>query len=173
MDLKHANKTDLGINERPSPNVMPTRIRGYDKKPLPDSFLKAKGSQPRAGGEGFRLGAGEELAKSEQQTHICGIAHLFNVCHARCMSRISIDISDEEHRKLKAMAALKGQSLKDFLLQRTLGEETQSDEEAALVELVALLDARLQRAEKEGTSPRTVGEIFRQVRREAKAGKNG
>ena len=89
------------------------------------------------------------------------------------MSRISIDISDEEHRKLKAMAALKGQSLKDFLLQRTLGEETQSDEEAALVELVALLDARLQRAEKEGTSTRTVGEIFRQARREAKAGKNG
>lgn len=89
------------------------------------------------------------------------------------MSRISIDISDEEHRKLKAMAALKGQSLKDFLLQRTLGEETQTDEEAALVELVAILDARVQRAEKEGVSTRTVDEIFRQARREVKAGKNG
>ena len=89
------------------------------------------------------------------------------------MSRISIDISDQEHRKLKAMAALKGQSLKDFLLQRTRGEETQTDEEAALVELVALLDARVQRAEKEGISSRTVDEIFRQARREVKAGKNG
>ena len=89
------------------------------------------------------------------------------------MSRISIDISDEEHRKLKAMAALKGQSLKDFLLQRTLGKETRTDEEAALVELVALLDARVHRAEKEGVSSRTVDEIFRQARREMKAGKNG
>jgi uncharacterized protein (DUF1778 family) len=53
------------------------------------------------------------------------------------VSRISIDVSDEEHRKLKAMAALKGQSLKDFLLQRTLGD------------------------------------IFRQARREAKTAKNG
>ncbi len=88
------------------------------------------------------------------------------------MSRISIDISDEEHRKLKAMAALKGQSLKDFLLQRTLGEE-RTAEEAALVELVALLDARVQRSEKEGVSSRTVDEIFRQARREVKAGKNG
>ena len=89
------------------------------------------------------------------------------------MSRISIDISDEEHRKLKAMAALKGQSLKDFLLQRTLGEQLQTVEESALVELVKLLDARVQRAEKEGVSPRTVDEIFRQAKREMKAGKNG
>ncbi len=89
------------------------------------------------------------------------------------MSRISIDVSDEEHRTLKAMAALKGQSLKDFLLQRTLGEETQTDEETALVELVALLDARVQRAEKNGVSTRTVDEIFRQARREVKVEKNG
>jgi uncharacterized protein (DUF1778 family) len=90
------------------------------------------------------------------------------------MSRISIDVSDEEHRKLKAMAALKGQSLKDFLLQRTLGEETmQPDGEAALEELVSILDARVQRAEKDGVSVRTVDEIFRQARRDVKAGKNG
>ena len=72
-----------------------------------------------------------------------------------------------------AMAALKGQSLKDFLLQRTLGEQLQTVEEAALVELVKLLDARVQRAEKEGVSTRTVDEIFRQAKREMKAGKNG
>jgi uncharacterized protein (DUF1778 family) len=89
------------------------------------------------------------------------------------MSRISIDVSDEEHRKLKAMAALKGQSLKDFLLQRALGETTQNDEDSALVELVSFLDARVQRAEKEGVSLRTVDEIFRQARSAVKAGKNG
>jgi hypothetical protein len=53
------------------------------------------------------------------------------------------------------------------------GEESQKAEEAALVELVALLDARVQRAEKNGVSTRTVDEIFRQARREVKAGKNG
>jgi hypothetical protein len=47
-----------------------------------------------------------------------------------------------------------------------------SDDEA-LTELVALLDGRVHRSEKEGASPRTVGEIFRQARREAKAGKRG
>ena len=89
------------------------------------------------------------------------------------MSRISIDVSEEEHRKLKAMAALKGQSLKDFLLQRPLSEEAQGEEDSALVELVALLDARVQRAEKDGVSTRKVGEIFRQAIQELKAGKNG
>ena len=115
-------------------------------------------------------------AKNQQRltnTHICVFAHLCNICDSGCMSRISIDISDEEHRKLKAMAALKGQSLKDFLLKRSLGEESQTDEDAALVELVSLLDARVQRAGKEGVSTRSVGEIFRQARREVKAGKNG
>lgn len=89
------------------------------------------------------------------------------------MSRISIDVSEEEHRKLKALAALNGQSLKDFLLRRTLGEETASDEGGALDELVDLLDARVQRAKKDGVSPRTVEDIFRQARREIKSAKHG
>ncbi len=37
------------------------------------------------------------------------------------MSRISIDVSDQGHRKLKALAALRGQSIKDFVLERALG----------------------------------------------------
>jgi uncharacterized protein (DUF1778 family) len=32
------------------------------------------------------------------------------------MSRISIDVTPEEHQKLKAMAALKGKSIKDYVL---------------------------------------------------------
>jgi len=88
------------------------------------------------------------------------------------MSRISIDVTPEEHQKLKAVAALKGQSIKDYVLERTLGEGAEPDD-GALTELVALLDARVRRSEKEGASTRTVGEIFRQARREAKAGKHG
>lgn len=89
------------------------------------------------------------------------------------MSRISIDVSDEEHRKLKAMAALSGQSLKDFLLRRALNEQISAGEEDALGELVTLLDRRAQKADKEGVSKRTVGGIFRQARREAKAARKG
>jgi hypothetical protein len=39
------------------------------------------------------------------------------------MSRISIDVTDGEHKKLKAMAALRGKSIKDYVLERTLGIE--------------------------------------------------
>ncbi len=88
------------------------------------------------------------------------------------MSRISIDVTPEEHKKLKAVAALKGQSIKDYVLDRTLGDVAKPDDEA-LTELVALLDGRVRHSEKEGASPRTVIEIFRQARREAKAGKHG
>lgn len=48
------------------------------------------------------------------------------------MCRISIDVSPEEHRKLKAVAALKGKI--------DLGAD---DQEKALVELEALLDLRI------------------------------
>jgi hypothetical protein len=37
------------------------------------------------------------------------------------MSRISIDVTASEHKKLKAMAALRGKSIKDYVLERTLG----------------------------------------------------
>ena len=38
------------------------------------------------------------------------------------MSRISIDVTTEEHQKLKAVAALKGLSIKEYVLERTLGD---------------------------------------------------
>ena len=54
---------------------------------------------------------------------------------AENMSRISIDVSDQEHKKLKALAALRGQSIKDFVLERALGGD--EAETAALKELRA------------------------------------
>ncbi len=79
------------------------------------------------------------------------------------MSRISIDVTDAEHRKLKALAAIQGQSLKDFVLARTIGDQAL---EADLAELEALLDKRLQNARSGGVSKRSVGEILEQVKRE-------
>ena len=48
------------------------------------------------------------------------------------MSRLSIEISPEQHNRLKAAAALHGQSIKDYILERTLPplpeDETLSEE---------------------------------------------
>lgn len=82
------------------------------------------------------------------------------------MSRISIEVTSEEHQKLKTMAALQGKSIKDYVIERTLGTEENPGEEAALQELEALLDERIRRAKKGSVSRRTVGEIFRQAYRE-------
>ncbi len=88
------------------------------------------------------------------------------------MSRISIDVTPEEHQRLKAMAALQGKSIKEFVLASTLGSELpESDEAAALAELETLLDKRLANARNGGVSSRTVGDIVEQVKREA-AGPN-
>ena len=54
------------------------------------------------------------------------------------MSRISIDVTGDEHKKLKAMAALRGKSIKDYVLERTLGTAESAD--TALHELERLLD---------------------------------
>ena len=51
--------------------------------------------------------------------HKCG---LFVILEGKenFMSRISIDVTPEEHSKLKAPAALSGKSMREFVLERTL-----------------------------------------------------
>ena len=79
------------------------------------------------------------------------------------MSRISIDVSDQEHKKLKALAALRGQSIKDFVLERALGGD--EAETAALKELEELLDDRIRAAQAGAVSRRTVPEVFAEAAR--------
>ena len=55
--------------------------------------------------------------------------------------RLSIDITQEQHKVLKATAAMQGKSIKDYVLERTL-----PDEEAALKELEAFLKPRVEEA---------------------------
>ncbi len=84
------------------------------------------------------------------------------------MSRISIDVTPQEHKRLKAMAALQGKTIKEFVLASTLGTQSESE---AMLELEALLDKRLKNAKAGGVSSRTVGDIFAQVKREASSRK--
>jgi uncharacterized protein (DUF1778 family) len=76
-------------------------------------------------------------------------------------SRISIDVTPEQHRQLKALAAVKGQSIKDYVLDRTIGR---GDEAKAMKELEKLLDARIQESREKGTVKKTVMEIFAEAK---------
>jgi len=84
------------------------------------------------------------------------------------MSRISIDVTKDQHKRLKALAALKGVSLKHYLLENAL-DPRGNDEQKALAELESFLDDRLQKARAGKISKRKVGEIFKQACREANA----
>jgi len=79
------------------------------------------------------------------------------------MSRISIDVTPEEHQKLKAMAALTGKSIKEYVIERTLGAESDPHEADALKELETLLDERIRSAERGAVSGRTAGAIFKEA----------
>ncbi|MFQ5444169.1 MAG: antitoxin [Nitrospinales bacterium] len=85
------------------------------------------------------------------------------------MSRLSIEITAEQHQRLKAIAALAGKSIKDYVLDRALppsnGMESISEEEA-LEKLEEFLKPRIQAAKSGKKSSRSVQEIFEDVERE-------
>ncbi len=74
------------------------------------------------------------------------------------MSRLSIDLTPEQHQKIKAVAALQGKSIKEYVLAQIL--PTSSDEDIALNELETLLDERIKAARAGKISKKTVEEIF-------------
>lgn len=83
------------------------------------------------------------------------------------MPRLSIDISSQEHQQLKAMAALKGQSIKDYVLSRALVDmpnpASMTDTEA-LQALKDLLTPRLAEAEAGQVVTATADDIKREAR---------
>ncbi len=85
------------------------------------------------------------------------------------MSRLSIELTEEQHQRLKAMAALHGKRIKDYVLERTLPDLPDRDsmtEEEALHQLEQFLKPRIEAAERGERSSRTPHQIFRDVNRE-------
>ncbi len=72
--------------------------------------------------------------------------------------RLSIEVSPEQHQRLKAVAALSGQSIKDYVLDRVLPDE----EDEALQQLEEFLEPRL----KESGMNKTVQQIFEETHQE-------
>ncbi|MGD1882773.1 MAG: antitoxin [Paracoccaceae bacterium] len=83
------------------------------------------------------------------------------------MPRLSIDITPEEHQKLKAIAALKGQSIKDYVLTRTLSDVPDlggMDEDEAFRALADFLKPRIEEAQRGDLSTRSIADIRREMR---------
>ena len=62
------------------------------------------------------------------------------------MSRLTIDVTDQQHQVLKANAALQGKTIKQYAIERLF--PAAADEEQAFQELKALLRTRLTEAER-------------------------
>ncbi|MEY4001533.1 MAG: hypothetical protein RI968_651 [Pseudomonadota bacterium] len=80
----------------------------------------------------------------------------------RVMSRLTIDVTDQQHQALKALAALEGKSIKQYALERLLP----SDEQQAMQDLKLLLKSRLASAEQDEPSPLSAAEIAEETLRD-------
>lgn len=91
------------------------------------------------------------------------------MCYFMAMPRLSIDITPEEHQKLKAIAALKGESIKEYVLKRTLGESpalNDMSEDEAVAALAAFLQPRIQQAQRGEFSTKSIADIRREAHKQ-------
>ena len=87
------------------------------------------------------------------------------------MPRFSIDISPEDHQNLKAVAALKGQSIKDYVLGRAPGDVPALDgmsEDQAFMALANFLEPRIEQARRGDLSGKSLDGIRREERTRAR-----
>lgn len=83
--------------------------------------------------------------------------------------RLSIEVTSEQHARLKAIAALHGQSIKDYVLERVLPpalEEESLSAEEALRKLESFLKPRIESAKKGAFVSKSVERIFEEVHQE-------
>lgn len=73
------------------------------------------------------------------------------------MSRLTIDITDQQHQSLKALAALQGKTIKQYALERLF--PTDAGEDVAWRELKTLLGQRIAEGLAGGVSAKSVNTI--------------
>lgn len=74
------------------------------------------------------------------------------------MSRLTIDITDQQHQSLKALAALQGKTIKQYALERLFPSDADGDR--AWSELKSLLNTRIREGLAGKVSAKSVGEIL-------------
>ena len=81
------------------------------------------------------------------------------------MSRLSIEVSSEQHKRIKALSALQGKSIKDFILTKLFSPDSE-EEKTAISELEELLLFRINQAENAPVSSKSIQQITDDVLRE-------
>jgi hypothetical protein len=74
------------------------------------------------------------------------------------MSRLTIDVTDQQHQSLKALAAMQGKTIKQYALERLFPGDTDADQ--AWQELKSLMTARINGGLAGEVSAKSVGEIL-------------
>ncbi|MCX7101777.1 MAG: antitoxin [Methylobacter sp.] len=74
------------------------------------------------------------------------------------MSRLTIEITDQQHKSIKALAAMQGKSIKEYAIQRLL--PLTNEEENAMQQLEAFLKPRIEAAERGEVFSTSVMKIF-------------
>ena len=77
------------------------------------------------------------------------------------MSRLTIEITDQQHKNIKALAAMQGKSIKEYAMQRLL--PLTADEEKAMQELEEFLTPRIEAAERGEVVSTSVMAIFEET----------
>jgi hypothetical protein len=89
------------------------------------------------------------------------------------MSRLSIEVTPEQHQRLKAMAALSGKTIKDYILEKSLPpfpEDSEPlSEAAALRQLEEFLQPRIEAARRGEVVNQSVTEIINELKQERRA----
>lgn len=83
--------------------------------------------------------------------------------------RLSIEVTQEQHQQLKAIAALRGQSIKDFVLEKVfqpLPETITTGEAEALRQLEVFLQPRTKGIEQNSVINKSVQKIFNETYQE-------
>ena len=75
------------------------------------------------------------------------------------MSRLSIDLSDQQHSSLKAVAALQGKSIRQYAIERLFPDAANQDDEA-WEEFKTLMLDRIDSGLAGAISTKTITEIF-------------
>ncbi|MBK8767840.1 MAG: antitoxin [Burkholderiaceae bacterium] len=77
------------------------------------------------------------------------------------MSRLTIEMTDQQHQSIKASAALQGKSIEEYALERLI--PTSTNEDAALRELKAILEQRMSESAGADVLARSLTEIAEDV----------
>jgi len=79
--------------------------------------------------------------------------------------RLSIDVTQEQHQRLKAVAALQGKSIKSYVLDRVLPDTLMADDNEALKELETFLEPRIKSSQDKMVN-KSVKQIFEETHQE-------